>query len=59
MKKLASSLFLAVLLLSPVAAPASAATRDHDGGAITKFVRFVKAFFGAHSLGDQMSPPLP
>ncbi|MBV9497601.1 MAG: hypothetical protein JOZ54_25420 [Acidobacteria bacterium] len=60
MKKLASSLFLVVLLLAPVAAPASAAaTHDRDGGVITKISRFVKSFLGGHTLGDWMTPPLP
>lgn len=60
MKKLASSLFLVVLLAAPIATPAFAVGKqDRDGGAITKLVRSVRSFFRTHSLGDLMSPPLP
>lgn len=60
MKKLASSLFIAFLLLSPVASPAFAAARERDGGGvITKLARLVRSFLHVHVLGDEIRPPLP
>jgi hypothetical protein len=46
MNKLASSLFVAFLLLAPVASPAFATPRERDGGIITKVVRLVRSFLG-------------